>query len=392
LVENIYELNVKRLTILGSTGSIGVNALQVVSKAPDKFKVQYLTAKKNAELLISQACQYHPRAVAIKDLSQVNKVAAALKSQGIEVLAGEEGIRSICQAADVDLVLNAIVGSAGLLPTYYALQAGKNLALANKESLVMAGEIITALCQRQKLTILPVDSEHSAIFQCLVGEEHRTIKTLYITGSGGPFRELPLDQFDEITPAAALRHPTWNMGQKITIDSATLMNKGLEMIEAHWLFKIPAAAIKVILHPQSIVHSLVEFCDGSVKAQLGLPDMRLPIQYALNYPDRLPVIWGTLDLVAVQQLTFEEPDSVRFPAIKLAYQALQQGGTAPAILNVVNELAVMAFLAGKIKFRQITALVAEALNKMDIKTNPNLDDILAAESEAHTFFNRSLNR
>lgn len=382
----------KRLTILGSTGSIGVNALQVVSKAPDKFKVQYLTAKRNAELLISQACQYHPRAVAIKDLSQVNKVAAALKSQGIEVLAGEEGIRSICQAADVDLVLNAIVGSAGLLPTYYALQAGKNLALANKESLVMAGEIITALCQRQKLTILPVDSEHSAIFQCLVGEEHRTIKTLYITGSGGPFRELPLDQFDEITPAAALRHPTWNMGQKITIDSATLMNKGLEMIEAHWLFKIPAAAIKVILHPQSIVHSLVEFCDGSVKAQLGLPDMRLPIQYALNYPDRLPVIWGTLDLVAVQQLTFEEPDSVRFPAIKLAYQALQQGGTAPAILNVVNELAVMAFLAGKIKFRQITALVAEALNKMDIKTNPNLDDILAAESEAHTFFNRSLNR
>jgi len=383
---------VKRLTILGSTGSIGVNALQVVSKAPDKFKVQYLTAKKNAELLISQACQYHPRAVAIKDLSQVNKVAAALKSQGIEVLAGEEGIRSICQAADVDLVLNAIVGSAGLLPTYYALQAGKNLALANKESLVMAGEIITALCQRQKLTILPVDSEHSAIFQCLVGEEHRTIKTLYITGSGGPFRELPLDQFDEITPAAALRHPTWNMGQKITIDSATLMNKGLEMIEAHWLFKIPAAAIKVILHPQSIVHSLVEFCDGSVKAQLGLPDMRLPIQYALNYPDRLPVIWGTLDLVAVQQLTFEEPDSVRFPAIKLAYQALQQGGTAPAILNVVNELAVMAFLAGKIKFRRITALVAEALNRMDIKTNPNLDDILAAESEAHTFFNRSLNR
>lgn len=382
----------KRLTILGSTGSIGVNALEVISKAPDKFRVQYLTANKNAELLIQQALQFNPRAVAIKDLHQAKKVVANLKPHGIEVLVGEEGILSICQANDVDLVLNAIVGSAGLLPTYHALRAGKNIALANKESLVMAGEIIIALCEQQKVTLLPVDSEHSAIFQCLVGEAHHAIKTLYITGSGGPFRKTPIERFDEITPAAALRHPTWNMGQKITIDSATLMNKGLEMIEAHWLFNMPAEAIKVIIHPQSIVHSLVEFCDGSVKAQLGLPDMRLPIQYALNYPERLPVSWETLDLIAVNQLTFEAPDLVHFPAIKLAYQALHQGGTAPAILNVVNELAVRAFLAGKIKFSQITALVAEALNSMDIKMNPTLDDILTAEAEAHAFFDRMVNR
>lgn len=375
----------KRLTILGSTGSIGVNALQVVAAAEGKFQVQYLTANRNADLLIQQARRFKPCAVVINAIDQQQRVAQALKDLQIEVLAGEKGLQEVCQAQDVDLVLNAIVGSAGLLPSYWVLKAGKPLALANKESLVMAGEIITNLCHEQGLSLIPVDSEHSAIFQCLVGEERTSIRTLYLTGSGGPFRLTPLEQFEEITPEAALRHPTWQMGKKITIDSATLMNKGLEVIEAHWLFGVAPNAIKVLIHPQSIVHSLVEFCDGSVKAQLGLPDMRLPIQYALNYPERLLLSWEQLDLVAVQKLTFEAPDFKRFPAIGLAYQALQQGGTAPAILNVVNERAVLAFLDGRIRFTQITELVAKALDRVPLKVSPQMEDILEAEQAARRF-------
>jgi 1-deoxy-D-xylulose-5-phosphate reductoisomerase len=380
----------KRISILGSTGSIGKNALRVIAANPDRFSVEYLTAGHNADLLIEQALNFRPKSVAIADEKQVTAVQQFLKPYHIEVLGGKQGINEIAVKQDVDLVLNAIVGSAGLEPSYHALQAGNDIALSNKESLVMAGELINRLLKEKNLKLYPVDSEHSAIWQCIAGEKPENIRRIILTGSGGPFRSYPVEQFDQITPVQALQHPTWSMGRKITIDSATLMNKGLEIIEAYWLFHLPPERMDILIHPQSIIHSMVEFIDGSVKAQLGLPDMKLPIQYALSYPDRLPVSWESTDLASIGTLTFEAPDFAKFPAIQLAYDALKRGGTAPAILNVVNEWSVYAFLKHKIKFIDIPRFVEEALSKLSIKDIPELEDILKAEQAGREFVESKL--
>ncbi|MCD6206013.1 MAG: 1-deoxy-D-xylulose-5-phosphate reductoisomerase [Candidatus Marinimicrobia bacterium] len=375
----------KQISILGSTGSIGVNTIRVVNANPDKFQINYLSAGSNAGLLIEQAIVNKPKAVAIADSSKAAQVEKALRDYSIDVLAGKEGILELSSRRDVDLVINAIVGSAGLEPSIYALNAGTDLALSNKESLVMAGEIINDLLDKKQLNLFPIDSEHSAIWQCLMGENLKNIRKLILTGSGGPFRTFPLEKFRTITPEKALKHPTWNMGRKITIDSATMMNKGLEIIEAYWLFHVPPEKIKVVIHPQSIIHSMVEFVDGSIKAQLGLPDMKLPIQFALSYPDRFPVAWEETNLAKIGQLTFEEPDYHKFPALQLAFDALKRGGTAPAILNVVNEYAVYAFLEEKISFLDIPDLIEEALSGLKIIDRPKLQDILETETMTKEF-------
>ncbi|HPC36606.1 MAG TPA: 1-deoxy-D-xylulose-5-phosphate reductoisomerase [Candidatus Marinimicrobia bacterium] len=377
---------IKKISVLGSTGSIGVNALKVISASSDKFAVNYLTAGRNVTLLIEQAKQFHPKAVAIADESQYRLLKENLSGTNIEVLAGKDGILEIAARQDVDLVVNAIVGMAGLEPTYRALNAGRNIALSNKESLVMAGEIIMNLVRKGGQSLLPIDSEHSAIWQCLAGEDQASIKRLILTGSGGPFRTRPLTEFKDITPAEALRHPTWTMGRKITVDSATLMNKGLEIIEAFWLFGVEPEQIEVLIHPQSVIHSMVEFCDGSIKAQLGLPDMRLPIQYAIGYPERLPITWEKIDWAKLGALTFEAPEPVKFPALRIAFEALKRGGTAPAIMNVINELAVYAFLDGKIGFTEITNAIEKALTEIPIIDKPSIEDILNVEPIAREFF------
>jgi len=366
----------KKIALLGATGSIGTNALKVMQAQPDHYQVSYLTAGRNAGLLAQQAQFYQPRAIAIADPEKYRSLRKAVGS-GIEILAGKDGIVEIASRDDYDLALNAIVGAAGLEPTYAALQAGKSIALSNKESLVMAGEIIMDLAHKMGVDILPVDSEHSAIWQCLLGEDSRSVKRLILTGSGGPFRTASGTDLAQATARDALQHPTWQMGKKITIDSATMMNKGLEVIEAHWLFDIPAEQINIVIHPQSIIHSMVEFVDGSIKAQLGLPDMKLPIQFALSYPDRAAIAWETTDLAEIGSLTFEPPDMQKFAALPLAYAALQTGGTAPAILNVANESAVYAFLEDKIAFPDIPRLVEKALTALPIVHHPTMDDILA---------------
>jgi len=382
----------KQLTLLGSTGSIGTNTIKVVTANPELFRVKYLTAGKNADKLIEQATLLKPKAVAIADNSKALQIENALKAYSIEVLAGKEGILELASRSDIDLVINAIVGSAGLEPSIQALNAGKDLALSNKESLVMAGEIINKLLKTKKLNLFPIDSEHSAIWQCLAGENHANIRKLILTGSGGPFRSLPINQFGDITPEQALKHPTWNMGKKISIDSATMMNKGLEIIEAFWLFNVPPEKIEVLIHPQSIIHSMVEFVDGSVKAQLGLPDMKLPIQYALSYPGRFPVSWEETNFARIGQLTFEAPDYDKFPALQLAFDALCRGGTAPALLNVVNEFTVYAFLENKISFMEIPGMVDQALSNLKIVDQPTLQDILEAEQSGRAFVERHVQR
>lgn len=381
----------KRLTILGSTGSIGRNALRVIDAKPERFEVRYLTAGKNGQLLVEQAKKYNPKSIAIADDSQHSFVKNELKPHGIEVLSGREGIIHISKKPDVDLVLNAIVGAPGLEPTYRCIEVGTDIALSNKESLVMAGELIMNLLEERNVKLYPIDSEHSAIWQCLVGEKPESIKRILLTGSGGPFRTKPVEEFQYIKPEDALKHPTWNMGKKITIDSATMMNKGLEIIEAKWLFNIPPEKVDVIIHPQSIIHSMVEFIDGSVKAQLGLPDMKLPIQYALNYPERINVTWENIDFSKIRELNFEAPDFQKFPSIKLAYEALKRRGTAPAILNVVNEFAVYAFLDNKIKFTDISTFVEKALSEIQIVDNPLLSDILELEKTGHEFVQSQIN-
>ncbi len=382
----------KQLTLLGSTGSIGTNTIKVVTANPELFRVKYLTAGKNADKLIEQATLLKPKAVAIADNSKALQIENALKAYSIEVLAGKEGILELASRSDIDLVINAIVGSAGLEPSIQALNAGKDLALSNKESLVMAGEIINKLLKTKKLNLFPIDSEHSAIWQCLAGENPANIRKLILTGSGGPFRSLPINQFGDITPEQALKHPTWNMGKKISIDSATMMNKGLEIIEAFWLFNVPPEKIEVLIHPQSIIHSMVEFVDGSVKAQLGLPDMKLPIQYALSYPGRFPVSWEETNFARIGQLTFEAPDYDKFPALQLAFDALCRGGTAPALLNVVNEFTVYAFLENKISFMEIPGMVDQALSNLKIVDQPTLQDILEAEQSGRAFVERHVQR
>ncbi len=375
----------KRISILGSTGSIGQNALKVIEHLGDGFEVKYLSAARSSEVLIEQARKFQPATVALIDLSAAEEVKEALFGSGVEVLSGREGLLELASRDDVDVVLNGLVGSAGMEPTIRALEAGVDVALSNKESLVMAGELIENIKKETGAEIYPVDSEHSAIWQCLLGENKNSIRRIILTGSGGPFRTRPLEEFFEITLEEALNHPNWKMGNKITIDSATMMNKGLEVIEAHWLFGVERNQIDIVIHPQSIIHSMVEFSDGSIKAQLGLPDMKLPIQYVFTYPDRMESNWAEAKFSDIAYLTFEDPDLVKFPCIRLAYEALQRGGSAPAALNVANDNTVAAFLAGEISFTEIATLNEMALVEHNWTTQPDLDFLLELESWGKQF-------
>ena len=377
----------RKISVLGSTGSIGVNALNVLRSFPDTFKLKYLSAHSQSDLLIQQALEFKPTAVAVSHSDHVDKVRSALP--GVEVLAGRAGLLELASRDDVDVMLNGLVGSAGMEPTINSIRAGVDVALSNKESLVMAGDLINRLLTEHSVKLFPVDSEHSAIWQCLVGERMEDVKRLVITGSGGPFRTTPKQDFKDISVEQALRHPNWAMGRKITIDSATMMNKGLEVIEAFWLFHIPPAKIDIVIHPQSIIHSMVEFVDGSVKAQLGLPDMKIPIQYALSYPNHFPTDWEQLDLAKIGSLTFEAPDFEKFQCLKLATDALEQGGSQPIVLNVANEEAVYRFLDGDIPFTAIPQFITDAMSAHDFIEHPDLADILALESWTKAFIQRS---
>ena len=372
----------KRIAILGSTGSIGTQALGVVLEQKDRFEVEVLTAHRNAELLIEQAIAHQPNVVVIGEESLYDKVYAALDAHHIKVYAGTEALSQVVQMETVDLVLTALVGYAGLIPTLAAIDAGKNIALANKETLVVAGQLVTQRAKAKGINIYPVDSEHSAIFQCLVGEFHNPIEKIVLTASGGPFRGMNREALLNVTKKAALKHPNWDMGAKITIDSASMMNKGLEVIEAKWLFGLKQDQIEVIVHPQSIVHSLVQFQDGSMKAQMGLPDMKLPIQYALAYPDRLPNIFERFNFMDYPNLTFEQPDLKSFRNLQLAYDALEKGGNAPCLLNAANEVVVDAFLKDKVGFLQMSDIIADTLQKCTFVKNPSLEDYIASDAEA----------
>ncbi len=385
----------KRLGILGSTGSIGANSLQVVEALREEFEVTYLASHSNLDLLWQQAQMFRPKAAAlVQPAHSLNGATEELRRRfaalGVELLLGSEGLIELASRDDVEVVVNAIVGSAGLPVTLRALENGVTLALANKETLVVAGELVTQTAKRTGATLIPIDSEHSALWQCLCGERIDRIERVIITASGGPFREWPNEAFDKITLADALKHPNWNMGRKITIDSATLMNKGLEVIEAHWLFALPLAKISVLVHPQSIVHSMVEFVDGSIKAQLGLPDMRLPIQYALTYPDRLPNNFPRLDFARRHTLTFHEPDLEKFTCLKLALQALTEGGTAPAVLNAANEEAVDAFLNERVRFVQIPQIISEALGQHRNGRAHDFEAVMAADQWSRAFVQQYL--
>ena len=373
----------KKITILGSTGSIGVNALNVINNLD--IDIVGLSANTNSKLLIEQAKKFQPESVSIVDEDAYLIVKDALKNTSIDVLCGKNGLLEISSRDDVDLVLNAIVGSSGMLPTVYAIRAGADIALSNKESLVMAGKIIERERKKANVNIFPVDSEHSAIWQCLVGESKEEVKRLILTGSGGPFREKKISTFKDIKPEDALKHPNWEMGKKITIDSASMMNKGLEVVEAVWLFEMDPQKVDIVVHPQSIIHSMVEFDDTSVKAQLGLPDMKIPIQYALSYPNHIKTNWEPLDLVKIKSLTFESVNYERFPCIKLAYESLARGGTSSSVLNVANEQAVYRFLKKEIGFMEIPKLIEIAMDNHDWTEDPSIDDILSLEDWTTNF-------
>jgi len=380
----------KGIAILGSTGSIGTQALEVLAAYPDYFDLQVLTAGKNADLLIEQALKFQPNAVVITDESQYQKVKDALWAEDIHVYAGQEALCQVVESNEVHTVLTALVGYAGLKPTIHAIEAGKTIALANKETLVVAGELITRLAREKGVNIYPVDSEHSAIFQCLVGEFHNPIEKIYLTASGGPFRGFTLEQLQKVTLEQALKHPNWSMGAKITIDSASLMNKGLEVIEAKWLFGLQPEQIDVIVHPQSIVHSLVQFEDGSMKAQMGLPDMKLPIQFALTYPARFKTDFPRFNFMDYPQLTFEQPDRKVFKNLDLAYQAMAAQGTAACALNAANEEAVAAFLDRKISFLEIGQLNEYSMQNMPNILNPLYEDYVATDAKARAFVQQQL--
>jgi 1-deoxy-D-xylulose-5-phosphate reductoisomerase len=371
----------KKIAILGSTGSIGKQALEVVSEQPDTFQVEVLTAQSNAELLIQQALHFKPNAVVIGDAAKYAQVKDALWSADIKVYAGRDALNQIVESTEVEMVLTALVGSAGLEPTVRAIQHKKQIALANKETLVVAGDVITKLARENAVNIYPVDSEHSAIFQCLAGEWNNPIEKIYLTASGGPFRGRSLEDLKGVTRDQALKHPNWSMGAKITIDSATMMNKGLEVIEAKWLFHLRPEQIDVIVHPQSIVHSLVQFADGSMKAQMGLPDMKLPIQYAMAYPKRLANQFPRFNFMDYPQLTFEAPNTQVFRCLALAYDAMHAGGNSPCVLNAANEMAVADFLQNKISFLDIADRVAEAMEINPFVAHPSLDDYLSIDTE-----------
>ena len=365
----------KRISILGSTGSIGVNALKVVSHLKSELEVVYLSANKNMTLLLKQIVQYQPQAVCIVDEKSYYSIKEELSSLNIEVLIGRSGLLELAKRTDVDVMLNAVVGGQGMQPTLCAIEAGVDVALSNKESLVMAGNIIKKAQQKTGAKIFPVDSEHSAIWQCLVGENTNEVRQIILTGSGGPFREKELSSFGDIKIEDALNHPNWDMGEKITIDSATMMNKGLEVIEAYWLFQIEPDQISIVVHPQSIIHSMVEMKDGSIKAQMGVPDMKVPIQYALTYPKHIEAAWERLDLINCGHLTFQEPDLERFPCIALGFKVLERFGTSGAALNLSNDYAVYRFLAGEIKFTDIPKINESVLEKHPWNDNPSLADL-----------------
>ena len=371
----------KKIAILGSTGSIGTQALEVVRQLPELFQVEVLTAHSNADLLIQQAKEFQPNVVVIGEESRYEYVKQALWDDDVKVYAGMDALCDVVRMDCVDTVLSAIVGVAGLKPVYRAIEAGKQIALANKETLVVAGELMTKAAYDNRVPIYPVDSEHSAIFQSLAGEFHNPVRRIIITASGGPFRGKSREFLQTVTKEQALKHPNWSMGSKITIDSATLMNKGLEVIEAKWLFSVPLEQIEVVVHPQSIVHSLVEFTDGSVKAQLGLPDMRLPIQYALTYPNRLPNELPRLNFADHPTLTFEEPDMETFPCLRLAYEASREGGCMPCVLNAAIEVAVSLFLRDKIGFYDIPRIIEEALAHAEYCVPASVEEYLAIDKQ-----------
>lgn len=371
----------KRIAILGSTGSIGTQALEVIQSHPDYFEVEVLTAQNNADLLIEQAKKFKPNAVVIVNEDHYTKVKDALHSTDVKVFAGENALASIVQMDSIDLVLTALVGFSGLRPTIKAIEAGKDIALANKETLVVAGELVTQLARERGVNIFPVDSEHSAIFQCIVGEFHNPIEKIILTASGGPFRGKKKEELKNVKKAQALKHPNWNMGAKVTIDSATLMNKGLEVIEAKWLFGVKAEQVEVVVHPQSIIHSMVQFRDGSIKAQLGLPDMRLPIQFAMTFPERLNSDFPRFDFSKYPSFTFEKPDTESFRNLALAFEALSRGGNMPCVLNAANEVAVAEFLNENLGFLEMTHLVEQCLEKMRFIDKPTYEDYVQTDKE-----------
>lgn len=371
----------KQIAILGSTGSIGTQTLDVVRQYPSEFSVYALSAHRNVELLIQQALEFNPAVVCIADESCYVRLRDALSDLPIKVMAGKNSISEMVTMPAIDVVVAAMVGYAGLQPTMQAIRAKKVIALANKETLVVAGEIICRLAQRYKVPILPVDSEHSAIYQCLVGEDRNRVEKLLLTASGGPFRTFTHDQMLRVTAAQALQHPNWDMGAKITIDSASMMNKGFEVIEARWLFDMPVEKIQVLVHPQSVVHSAVQFVDGSVKAQLGTPDMRIPIQYALTYPERWQSDVPRLDLFATHNLSFEAPDMERFPNLRLAYEAIEKGGNIPCVLNAANEVVNQAFREGKCGFLQMSDVIAKAMDSATYIAEPTYEDYVQTDAE-----------
>ena len=372
----------KQIAILGSTGSIGTQTLDVVRQHSNEFSVYALSAHRSLDLLIQQALEFNPAVVCIADERLYQPLREALSDLPIKVMAGEQAIAEMVTMPAIDVVVAAMVGYAGLRPTIEAIKAKKTIALANKETLVVAGEIICRLAKRHQVSILPVDSEHSAIFQSLVGEDMHSVEKLLLTASGGPFRTFTYEQMQHVTAAQALQHPNWEMGAKITIDSASMMNKGFEVIEARWLFDIPVEKIQVLVHPQSVIHSAVQFVDGSVKAQLGTPDMRIPIQYALTYPARWLSDVPRLDLFAVKQLTFEEPDMQRFPNLRLAYEAMEKGGNMPCILNAANEVVNLAFREGKCGFLQMSEVIEQTMATTSFITEPTYEDYVQTDKEA----------
>lgn len=373
---------IKNIAILGSTGSIGTQTLDIIEEYPQKFRACVLTAGKNWELLAKQARKFLPEKVVIADQAAYPLLKDALSDLPIKVEQGPQAIADSTTLPEVDVVVTAMVGYSGLIPTVAAINAGKTIALANKETLVVAGEVITSMLKNSPSEIVPVDSEHSAIFQCLVGEKTSQARKILLTASGGPFRKLTKSQLENVTVADALNHPNWDMGAKVTIDSASMMNKGFEMIEAHWLFGCPADRIEVVVHPQSIVHSMVEFNDGSIKAQLGVPDMHLPIRYALGYPDRLTTDKPGLTLSQYANITFEAPDYDKFPLLSYAFEAIRNGGNMPCILNAANERGVAAFLSGRIKFTDMPRIAYATMEKAPFISSPTLEDLIATNTEA----------
>lgn len=373
---------IKNICVLGSTGSIGTQTLDIISEYPELFRASVLTARHQWQVLANQALKFRPDMVVIGDESYYIPLRDALSGSGIEVAAGADAIAESAAYPETDTVVTAMVGYSGLIPTISAIKAGKTIALSNKETLVVAGELITGLCRTYGVKIVPVDSEHSAIFQCLVGESRNEMRKIILTASGGPFRKLSKERLNEVTPADALKHPNWDMGAKVTIDSASMMNKGFEMIEARWLFDCPPENIEVVVHPQSIVHSMVEYRDGSVKAQLGVPDMHTPIRYALSYPSRLHTEARPMKLEDYANLTFERPDLEKFPLLGYAFEAIAKGGTMPCILNAANEIAVQAFLDNKIRFTDMPVVAHTTMEAAQWSDTPDLDTLISTNAEA----------